>query len=208
MRARLLATSVLASLALCNVPLALAEGEAETIESLTASLSDLTCDGKEGKGIGQCISDVLKRIKVIEENFSLAYKAEAAAWKEEHEGDGISEEYVLALKAFNEQMQTKRKAFQEAVRLARKKFFDQQTVVRVQKGEVKTVGSKPLDTAAELEARKQCSEKFASDQDAERTCLRSLLQRKEAVDKRLRPVRERMQYEKDNAVKRQVLPRR
>ena len=207
MRARLIATSVIAALSFGSFAPAFAE-ETPTIDTLMQSLNTLTCEGKEGKAIGTCISDVLKRIKNIEYEFSVQYKAEVAVWRTEHDKDGISKEYTLALKAFNDGMQAKRKAFQEAVLLMRKKFFNQQSVVRVQKGEVKTTGSKPLNTAGENEALKQCSEKFASDQEAERTCLRSLLQRKEAVEKRLRPIRARVEIEKENAAERTMLPRR
>lgn len=214
MNARLVASSVLATLSLALAPAALAEDavapveNVETIEDLSRELTSLSCEGKEGREIGRCITDVLKRIKAIEFNFSLWYKNEVKTWRSAHDNDGISEEYTLALKAFNDQMQEKRKYFQEQVRIVRKAFFDQQTVVRVQKGEVNTKGSKSLTTAEEQELLKQCSEKFASDQDAERVCLRNIIQRHEAVEKRLAPVRARIKEEEENVKARPLRARK
>lgn len=213
MNARIVASSVLATLSLGFAHTAMAEEtwnekEPETIESLSRELTSLSCEGKEGREIGRCITDVLKRIKAIEHNFSLWYKAEVAAWRKAHDGDGISEEYTLALKAFNDMMQEKRKYFQEQVRNVRKAFFDQQTIVRVQKGEVNTKGSKLLTTAEVQELLKQCNEKFASDQDAERVCLRNMIQRQAAVDKRLAPVRARIKENEENAIKRPLRPKK
>lgn len=209
MHARILASSVLAALAFSTVAPAFAEEAApETLDSLMASLSDLSCEGKQGRAVGQCITDVLKRIKTIEHDFSEEYKAEVAAWRKEHDGDGISEEYTLALKAFNDGMQAKRKAFQEQVIVVRKAFFDQVSLQRVQKGEVNTKGSQPLKTSDEQDLLKQCSEKFASDQDAERVCLRNIIQRKSAVEKRLKPIRARIKEEEENAVQRPARARK
>jgi len=209
MHARILASSVLAALAFSTVAPAFAEeATPETLDSLMASLSDLSCEGKQGRAVGQCITDVLKRIKAIEHDFSVEYKAEVAAWRKEHDGDGISTEYTLALKAFNDGMQAKRKAFQERVVVVRKAFFDQITLQRVQKGEVNTKGSQTLTSSDEQELLKQCSEKFASDQDAERVCLRNIIQRKSAVEKRLKPIRARVQAEEKASEDRQKLPRR
>ncbi len=214
MNARIIASSVLTSLSLALAPAAFAEDavapveNVETVESLSRSLASLSCDGKEGKETGRCITDVLKRIKTIEYNFAQWYKREVAAWRKANDGDGISEEYTLALKAFNDQMQEKRKYFQEQVRLVRKAFFDRQTIVRVQKGEVKTKGSTPLTTTGEQELLKQCDEKFASDQDAERVCLRNIIQRKTAVDKRLATVRAHIRENDENAVQRPLRPKK
>ncbi len=213
MNARIVASSVLATLSLGFAQAAMAEEvwteeTPETIESLSHELTSLTCEGKEGREIGRCITDVLKRIRTIEYNFSLWYKRQVKEWRAEHDGDGISEEYTLALKAFNDQMQEKRKYFQEQVRNVRKAFFDEQTIVRVQKGEVNTKGSTSLTTAEEKELLKQCNEKFASDQDAERVCLRNIIQRHAAVEKRLAPVRARIKENEENAVTRPLRPKK
>lgn len=213
MNVRIVASSTLITLSLGFAQAAMAEEvwaveKTETIEDLSRQLTSLSCEGKEGREIGRCITDVLKRIKTIEYNFSQWYKAEVAAWRKANDGDGISEEYTLALKAFNDMMQEKRKYFQEQVRTVRKAFFDQQTIIRVQKGEVNTKGSKSLNTAEVQELLKQCSEKFASDQDAERVCLRNILQRQAAVDKRLAPIRARIKENEENAVQRPLRPKK
>lgn len=204
MKARIVASSVLAALSLGFAQVAMAE-DTETLETLSRDLSGLTCDGKEGRTVGQCISDVLKRIKGIEFAFADWYKKEVAEWHKEHDGAGISREYTVELKQFNDMMQERRKWFHEQVREVRKMFFDQQNIVRVQKGSVNTTGSRTLNTDGEKEALKSCNEKFASDNDAERVCLRNLLQRKEAVERRLRPIRARVEQEKQNAAE---LPKR
>lgn len=208
MNVRLVAASAITLFSLGQAIPAFAEETPVTIDTLEQSLKSLSCENKEGRAIGTCISDALKRIKVLENEFALQYKAETVAWRKEHDADGITKEYVVALKVFNDQMQEKRKYFQEQVRIVRKAFFDQQTIIRVQKGEVNTKGSTSLSTAEEELLLKQCNEKFASDQDAERVCLRNMIQRKAAVEKRLAPIRARIKENEENAVQRPLRPKK
>jgi len=118
----------------------------------------------------------------------MQYKMDVKAWRAAHDGDGISTEYVKAQKEFNDTMQLKRKNFQEAVRVIRKTFFDQQNTLRVKKGEVNTKGSQTLTTSAEDAVRKECIS-WDDDEDEVRVCMRNALQRKAAVDKRLKILR-------------------
>lgn len=207
MNARIIASSALAVLSFGMSSVAFAE-EAVSIDTLQQELKALSCADKEGKAVGICIGDALKRIKSIELAFGLQYKEDVKAWRAAHDGDGISKEYTLAQKEFNDAMQAKRKEFQESVRVIRKAFFDQLSVERVQKSEVNTKGSSPLNTAEVKELLKKCSEKFASDQDGERVCLRNIIQRQAAVEKRLAPVRARVKAEEAAAATRVTIPRR
>lgn len=188
MRARLIASSALAVLSFSSFSVAFAEETPMTIDTLAESLKNLSCAEKQGKAIGTCISDVLKRIKTIEHDFALQYKEDVKVWRAAHDGEGISKEYTVAQKQFNDMMQEKRRVFQEQVRLIRKAFFDQQNLQRVQKGEVNTKGSQELTTSSETDARKACVS-WDNDEDEVRVCLRNALQRKAAVDKRLQTLR-------------------
>lgn len=131
------------------------------------------CAGREGKNLGKCIGDVIKRISTLRFEFTQAEKRERSAWYDAHGQLGVSAEYNKALQEYLANAKTKRTEFTAVQRELEKVFFAARKDVR--DNAVTGTGSYTRAvTGADLEAAKaKCSKQ--SNNGGLRICLKQQL---------------------------------
>lgn len=81
------------------------------------------CEGREGKDLGKCIGDVIKRIGLLRDDFGQALTAERITWYETYGNLGATSEYTTKLQQYVESVKTKRAKFTELQQGLEKTFF-------------------------------------------------------------------------------------
>lgn len=171
---RLFASGIAAALSLSVAAPALAATSDEILLTQASFRTDDLCEGKTGTLRGRCISDVLKRIKALREEFRDALEVERDAWKAEHAHLGVSTEYSKGLQEYTQGVIAKRKLFNEQQRVLEKVFFDEQKTIRTTSTAGKARGYTRQVETGELDAAKEaCS--ALKDSSAQRLCMRRQL---------------------------------
>lgn len=131
----------------------------------------LDCDAKEGRDVGRCISDTLKKWSVLLDEYNDLEEIARKKWHDEHAYLGATPEYRKQLNAFLTDLKNQRAAFlktqnqtqktsQETWRLRRSSNIQEKIGTTFESKEV---------TAAE----EKCSAQ--KDKTAKRLCLRNIL---------------------------------
>lgn len=81
------------------------------------------CEGREGKNLGKCIGDVIKRIGMLRDDFSQALTAERIAWYDAYGNLGATSEYTTKLQQYVEGVKEKRAKFTSLQKSLEKTFF-------------------------------------------------------------------------------------
>ncbi len=183
-----IAPILLTSFSLSLLPMAaLAAGEVVNVDTTVAVEipSELTCAGQEARRRASCITDTLKKLKRISEQYDQKEDDVVEAWRKANAHLGISPEYQKGLRVFHQELLTKRKAFNVRVLALQKAFYNQQKEKRIQGAVQKPTNTKTLDAATFEAAKAKCGEE--DDDGAYRMCLRLQLRiRPTNVDRRSR----------------------
>jgi hypothetical protein len=132
------------------------------------------CGDKTERLRGKCISDVLKNISRLKDEFRDALRKERKAWDEEHETLGISAEYSAALSEYTKTVLEKRKKFDQQQRTLEKSFFAEQQKYRIDNSGTQTRGNAKRISKEEMAAGiEKCA--IQKDDSALRVCLRQQL---------------------------------
>jgi|GEM_PF-6038563 len=115
--------TVAISLSMMQPAFAAATSTDDVLTELQSFNPDTICAERTGKNLGKCISDVIKRISGLRNDFSQALTAERKEWYAAHGQLGISSEYSEALQAYLASVKTKRETFTELQRGLEKAFF-------------------------------------------------------------------------------------
>lgn len=127
------------------------------------------CAGREGKNLGKCIGDVIKRISTLRFEFTQAEKRERNAWYQEHGQLGVSAEYSKLLQEYLAGVKIKRTEFTTVQRDLEKVFFAARKTV-LDNAESGTGSYTRAVTGADLEAAKaKCAKQ--SNNGGLRICL-------------------------------------
>lgn len=173
-RSRICTSGIAAMLSLSMAAPALAVSSDELLDIQTSFRTDDLCNGKTGTLRGRCISDVLKRIKALREEFRDALKIENTEWRSDHSHLGVSAEYKKALQEYTRDVSAKRRLFNEQQRDIEKAFFAEQKKIRTSakadtpRGFTRTVKAGDMKAATKL-----CSSH--KDSSAQRLCMRRQL---------------------------------
>lgn len=179
MTTRLISAAVTGALLFSLAVPAFAKTTDEILAEQKSFKANELCEGREGTKRGKCIGDVIKRIKVLKDEFKDALEEERTAWYLEHGELGVSTEYRIALNEFLAATKAKRKTFTDQQREIEKLFFALQKEIRSNSSEItpqKERFTRRL-TKADLEAAtKKCeNQSKRKDLRAVRICVRQQL---------------------------------
>lgn len=172
------AAALTALLSLSSVPAAYALTSTEILEEQKAIKGDELCSNKSGEQQGKCISDVLKRIKQLRDDFADALKEERVQWYLDNSNLGAGEEYAAALSQHTRDAQAKRQLFNAQQREIEKLFFSRQKIVRGGgASSSSSSSSKAYSRKVTVDDMTAAKEKCASvrDEEGQRICLRTQL---------------------------------
>lgn len=167
---RLLPLAAVLGLALASPALA-AETSFDNISS---------CTGEQDK---KCVSDVQKRWQLEQRDFERAQQAKLDRWREENPQE-ISAEWQQARRAFSDQLRKEATEFREQMRAKQKAFYETLKEKRPTADTRLRKGSQ-----IQLPGQKECTEKYFSNPEMYRLCLRSarvellLKLRQQAIDR-------------------------
>ncbi len=169
---RLLSSVVTASVCMSFVQpvVAATKTSDDILVELKAFDASSMCEGREGKNLGRCISDVVKRITALRNAFNDALKIERNAWYAEHGNLGVSSEYATKLQEYLSDVKEKRSAFSDIQRSLEKTFFTTRKEVR----ESTTANSLSVSRKLEPNDMEAATAKCAKQSNANglRICLR------------------------------------
>lgn len=174
-RASAAALTVLLSLS--SVPAAYALTSNEILDEQKAIKGDELCSNKSGDQQGKCISDVLKRIKQLRDDFADALKEERVQWYFANTALGGGEEYAAALAQYTKDAQVKRQLFNAQQREIEKMFFSRQKIVRgsgmTSSSSSSSAYSRKVTSGDMTAAKDKCAK--VKDEEGQRICLRTQL---------------------------------
>jgi hypothetical protein len=145
----------------------------ELIEQQRTFQSQDFCNGKTGREVGRCISDVLKDIKDLRDAFHDALRIERRAWDEENAGLGVGTERAAAFKAYMKSVMEKRNTFNSRQHEIEKSFFSTRKIVRKNPAPETPVEPRKI-VQIDMEAAKAKCSVYKKD-DAVRVCIRQLV---------------------------------
>lgn len=116
-------SAVAIGLSILQPAFAAATSTEDVLAELASFDAATICKDREGRNLGKCIGDVVKRIGMLRDDFGQALKAERASWYEANGNLGVSAEYTIKLQQYLDGVKEKRAKFIELQRSLEKTFF-------------------------------------------------------------------------------------
>lgn len=153
------------------VPSALALRTSDAIlREQTSMLEETDVCANEDRNRGQCITDTLKHLKSLRDEFSRALDAERTTWLNKNGTQSTATtEYRQALQEYLATVAEKRRLFNTQDRTIQKGFFDEQKAARSSAGSSSSSSSR---TSTSMKAAQRACAGLKNS-SAQRVCLRS-----------------------------------
>jgi hypothetical protein len=148
----------------------------EILTELRAMDGNKLCQGQTGRLRGKCITDIIKRLKMLRGEFTDALEIERTAWYNVHSYLGVSDEYKKQLYAYLKLVNDKHKTFNDLQRALEKIFFAEQKAVRTNANSSSSSSrgfTRSVSKTGMSDASLKCSK--VKDDSAKRICLRGQL---------------------------------